>query len=110
VLGHDVPLAAAAGGGPREAPGQYSRHYAPRTPLLLVDRLTPQHAGLCFGAAANAQQVQMPADPEAYAAALYRVLHALDGLALPALQVERPPAEQAWEAVWDRLRKASSPG
>lgn len=110
VLGHDVPLAAAATSGPRQAPGQYSRHYAPRTPLQLVDRLTPQQAGLCFGAAANPQQVQMPADPEAYAAALYRVLHALDALLLPALQVERPPANESWEAVWDRLRKASSPG
>lgn len=108
VLGREVPLVGKAAVGARPAPGMYARHYAPRTPLRLVDRIDATAAGLTFGTVANAGQVTMPTDPEAYAAALYRVLHALDALGAAELQVERPPADAAWEAVADRLRKAAA--
>ncbi len=108
LLGHDVPLAPpGAPPGPRPAPGMYARHYAPTTPLRLVDRLGPDDTGLTFGPPAGPRQVQMPADPEGYGASLYRVLHALDALAAPAILVEQPPATATWEAVLDRLRKAA---
>ncbi|MFM1873139.1 MAG: hypothetical protein RL398_2561 [Planctomycetota bacterium] len=110
VLGREVPLVGKAAAGARPAPGMYARHYAPRTPLRLVDRLDAEAAGLTFGAVTNAKQVAMPRDPEAYAASLYRVLHALDALSTAELQVERPPADVAWEAVADRLRKAAASG
>lgn len=110
VLGREVPIAQAETSGARAAPGMYARHYAPRTPLRLADALGPDDAGLCFGPAANPRQVTMPSDPDSYAAALYRVLHALDALGARELVVQRPPGGAAWEAVADRLRKASSTG
>lgn len=110
VLGCEVPIAAVAPSGARAAPGMYARHYAPRTPLRLAAELQPDDAGLCFGRAANPGQVVMPADPVAYAAALYRVLHALDALGARELVVQRLPQGPAWEAVADRLRKAASAG
>lgn len=110
ALGHEVPIAAATPTGARPAPGMYARHYAPRTPLRLADVLRPEEPGLCFGSPLNPSQVSMPADPESYAASLYRVLHALDGLGAAELVVQRPPEGPAWEAVADRLRKAASHG
>lgn len=110
VLGCEVPIATVEPSGARAAPGMYARHYAPRTPLRLDDVLGPGDAGLCFGPTANPHQVAMPADPDSYAAALYRVLHALDALGARELVVQRPPDGPAWEAVADRLRKAASAG
>lgn len=109
VLGHDLPLVTKAAAGARAAPGMYARHYAPRTPLRLVDAVADDAVGLTFGPARHARQVTMPRDPEPYAAALYRVLHALDALGAAEIQVERPPSDPRWEAVADRLRKAATP-
>jgi L-threonylcarbamoyladenylate synthase len=103
VLGHHVPFAEAKG----KAPGQYPRHYAPRTPLMLVTKLRPQDAGLTFGPA-NEGQIQMPADPDRFAARLYAALHELDQLGASRVYVEKPPLDPQWNAVWDRLRKAST--
>ncbi len=109
ALGRELPLAAAVARGPRNAPGLYARHYAPRTRLELVDALAADDVGLTIGHAAGPRQIAMPRDPLAYGASLYRVLHALDALGAAVLRVERPPTDAAWEAVWDRLRKAATP-
>ena len=108
VLGEPVPLLAApTDGAAKASPGQYARHYAPRTPLRLADVIAADATGLAFGPARARGHVGMPREPEAYGAALYRVLHALDALGAAELVVERPPPEPAWEAVHDRLRKAA---
>ncbi|HEU4412345.1 MAG TPA: L-threonylcarbamoyladenylate synthase [Polyangiaceae bacterium] len=106
---------------PARSPGQLARHYAPRTPLSLKTRReliealqrppTPPPALLWCGRApgpapAGALWVELPNEPAGYAARLYATLHELDGRA-GALWVERPPEGPAWEALHDRLRRAS---
>ncbi|MEZ0325712.1 MAG: L-threonylcarbamoyladenylate synthase [Fimbriimonas sp.] len=93
-----------------KSPGQYRRHYAPRTPVVLVKRLCSEDAGLTFDySSVSSQQIAMPRTPVAYAAKLYSALAHLDGLLLERICVEEPPRNTDWEAVWDRLRKAASP-
>lgn len=91
----------------RISPGQYARHYSPRTPLRVVDRLSADQAGITFETPSNPRQIRLPVEPRSYAAALYSVLHRLDSEGHTCLCVQAPPAEPAWEAVWDRLKKAS---
>jgi L-threonylcarbamoyladenylate synthase len=104
VVGYSVQMADA----PRKSPGQYRRHYAPKARLVLVKSLEKDQPGLTFGEARSQGRIQMPGDPEAYASRLYSALYALDQLGLESIGVEEPPRKPAWEAVWDRLRKASS--
>lgn len=92
----------------RRAPGMYPRHYAPSTPTILASRLGGGDAGLTFGEPQNSNQIQMPPDARAYAVALYDALHQLDSQGLPRITIEEPPETPEWEAVWDRLRKATS--
>lgn len=101
-LGHIPP------GGVRRSPGQHLRHYAPRSGLRLVSELEPDAPGLTFGEPANDSQVRMPADPKAYGAVLYSALRRLDVSGKGTIQVESPPDRPEWEAVMDRLRKASA--
>ncbi|MBS1719842.1 MAG: threonylcarbamoyl-AMP synthase [Armatimonadetes bacterium] len=90
------------------APGQYRRHYAPKTRVRLVPSLKPSQAGLVLGPAEGPNQREMPTDPVKYAQRLFDVLFELDELGLRVIYVQRPPAEPAWRAVMDRLRKAAS--
>jgi len=95
------------------APGMHERHYSPRTPLYLVNG--PEQLPVGLGAyvwrektARLQPHVHMPADPEAYAAQLYSVLHELDREGWPWIAVEKPPDTSEWAAVLDRLRRAAS--
>lgn len=102
------PLAAEA---MRRSPGQYAKHYAPQAPLKLrSERLDPDQVGLTFHEPQTARQLKMPLDPRAYGSTLYHALHQLDSLHPQTIWVEMPPEEPAWEAVWDRLRKAAGQG
>ncbi len=103
-----APLAGAPPSGPNRSPGMNSRHYAPVSPLVIVAALAADQPGLCLAKSAGKHQVRMPDDPGAYAANLYDVLHALDRSA-EVLYVAAPPDTPEWEAVWDRLRRASAP-
>ena len=104
---------AAAPQGAHPAPGMHERHYSPRTPLYLVsgpDELPP---GLGFyvwreKTARLQPHIHMPADPEAYAAQIYSVLHELDREGWPWIAVEAPPDTPEWAAVLDRLRRAAT--
>ncbi len=106
VVGHKVASAEARG----VAPGQYARHYSPQTPLLLVKRLQPGDAGLTFGVPASKAQITMPRDPQSYGTMLYAALFQLDQLLAKTINVEEPPNSSEWEAVRDRLQKASAGG
>ncbi|HVL39456.1 MAG TPA: Sua5 family C-terminal domain-containing protein, partial [Fimbriimonadaceae bacterium] len=90
------------------APGMYRRHYAPKARLELVRELKPSDVGLTFGEPAGQGQIRMPLDPRAYAANLYVALHRLDALKPSVIRVEEPADDPAWEAIIDRLRKASA--
>ena len=94
-------------GGEKRSPGMYPRHYAPRTPVRLVDKIRPEATGLTFGSPGNERQIRMPDDPMAYASRLYRALSQLDRLGDRSIDVETPPSSPEWAAVNDRLTKAS---
>lgn len=107
------------------SPGQRPRHYAPKAPLVLV----PPHEAFAFafrpgdallwhsvwpGQAiarttdpAKMLQVCMPHRAQDYAAALYDVLRRVDQPGVERILVETPPTGDAWEAIHDRLRRAS---
>lgn len=115
-------------GGVLRSPGQMPRHYAPRIPLevwawegaeellarlrarglaasqvcvLAHEHLPPREAGL-------RRVGVVPADPVAYARALYAELHACDEAGGVCIIVEAPPEDPAWAAIHDRLRRASA--
>jgi hypothetical protein len=52
----------------------------------------------------------MPSHAQEYAASLYRILHELDAKGYDWIVVETPGSGAEWEAVLDRLRRASSVG
>lgn len=91
------------------SPGMYPRHYAPNAKVVLVERLDDCQPGLTFHEPQTADQIKMPDDPAAYGASLYRALHRLDEKGHSTIYVENPPSHPDWEAVHDRLKKASTP-
>ncbi len=103
-----VPLGQMPPPSVRKSPGLYRRHYAPNTPVVMIDSLTADQAGLTFEKPAGPHQTQMPRDPVGYAAGLYSALRRLDNGKHEAIYVARPPEGPEWEAVHDRLRKASA--
>jgi L-threonylcarbamoyladenylate synthase len=109
------------------SPGLLPKHYAPRTRLAVL--AWTDSAGLerqlrQLGATPNRSYIiahsQIPApadfgdvcvvphDAEAYARALYAELHRADAAAMEIIIVERPPAAPAWQAIHDRLARASA--
>jgi L-threonylcarbamoyladenylate synthase len=130
ILGIAVLAAPEAAGteAPRRSPGALDRHYSPRAPLRLVAagdavalatmvdalRGTGQRIGvvtvsdfdLPFGGDVLVRP--LPADPVAYASALFSCLHELDGEGVAAIVAESVPAAAEWDAVRDRLQRASS--
>jgi L-threonylcarbamoyladenylate synthase len=109
---------------PMASPGQMARHYAPQTPLELVendgaDRVeTLRDSGSRVGwVTCGAPQhvpngitpVVLSAEPSGYATALYATLHTLDETGLDVLLVQMPPDTLAWLAIRDRLRRAATP-
>lgn len=105
VLG--TPVRANGNTEERRSPGQYARHYAPRAPLRLVEKLDPDASGLTFGEPKHERQIEMPRDARLYGQLLYAALHALDFLEVEEIQVEMPLETAEWDAVWDRLRRAA---
>jgi L-threonylcarbamoyladenylate synthase len=105
------------------SPGLLSRHYAPRTPLeCAADGGRERVAELCrkgrrvgwltFGppreVPPGAVVRTLPGDPMGYAAGLYAALHELDVAGLDCIVAALPPDAVEWQAVRDRLRRASA--
>lgn len=99
--------------------GALAAHYAPRTALELVatEALAQRiqallAANLKVGVWSTAQPAadvswrQAPAEPVAYAQALYATLRLLDAQGLDILLLEATPDNDAWSAVNDRLGRA----
>lgn len=123
VLG-GFPLPASAKG-PR-APGTHARHYAPQTPLRIVDsnqleRAVEQHEDTTGSIAVMAMRPGSPARPNLswktmplthseYARALFACLREIDEQGSDCLLVEQPPLTPEWEAINDRLRRAARRG
>jgi L-threonylcarbamoyladenylate synthase len=83
------------------SPGLHLRHYAPRTPLLVVEEGNALPAG-------QGKILTMPSDPEEFAASLYSELHKADAEGWEWIAVPAPPRAPEWAAIWDRLLRAST--
>lgn len=98
--------------------GGLDRHYAPRTPALLVaphalDGQIAKHgntvAVLAFSRPDErvATWIRMPKEPRAYARRLYAALRELDAAGCAIILIESPPETVEWTAVRDRLSRAA---
>ncbi len=117
VLGRE--LAAPDAQAPRVS-GSLAAHYAPRTALELVDAqliearlraLGASGAGVAVWSrtrphAPCAYWAPSSDDPEIFGHMLYVRLRELDGAGVQRIVVERPPANEAWRAINDRLSRA----
>ncbi len=106
-----------------EAPGQLPSHYAPSTPLVLVDDLSSfavpskKNCGLlAWQSLAGAKQfaairqLSSRQDVREAAANLFRFLRELDELHLDLIVAEKLPDDGLGAAINDRLRRASRSG
>jgi L-threonylcarbamoyladenylate synthase len=120
VLG-DVAVTVTTGQG--ASPGTAQAHYAPHTVTEIVEtgdigarlaRMDERAAVLCFegeGITAPHVAIAMPDDDEAYARRLYGALRDADALGCERILIERPPHSGGlWDAVHDRLRRATAGG
>lgn len=123
-------LGVEVGHGPVEAdpttlasPGMLAVHYAPRTRavrvpsrVLLPELDWPERAGLIafeplpLGLVPDRVARFILPDPTVAAREFYRALHDLDARGLDVIVAVEPPAEPAWDALRDRLRRATTPG
>ena len=98
--------------------GGLERHYAPKTPAVLVaphslDAEIARHgadaAVLAFSKPDERVEywIRMPKDPLAYARKLYAALRELDGAGCGTILIETPPDTAEWEAVRDRITRAA---
>jgi L-threonylcarbamoyladenylate synthase len=116
-------LTAPAADAPR-APGTLAAHYAPQTPLMLMEgdialklaaslsRQGRHVAMLALSARRPLLQgltwIAAPRDAPGYAHALYASLRRLDESGCDTLIVEKPPQGPEWTAVNDRLARAAT--
>ena len=101
------------------------RHYAPRADVWLFDAAQQleidaalaargDHAGTVTAllrtttlSLPDRASVRMPDDPASYARALYAALHAADAGGAALIVIERPPADDQWAGLRDRLTRAA---
>ena len=106
AAGIDVEIGStSASEGARRSPGMSPRHYAPRAMLLTAstDAELKTLAGVH-----KAVVLELPDDPESAAHDLYARLFELDEAGVAVAVVKMPPDTDAWHAVRDRLRRAST--
>jgi L-threonylcarbamoyladenylate synthase len=111
-------IGAMPGAADREAPrasGTLESHYAPTTPLRLVDASTLPDApddvatwGFALHASTSMRRRVAPRDAAVYAHELYATLRLLDATHSREIWVERPPITAAWDGVNDRLARAAA--
>ena len=118
-----ISLAAPNAQSPR-APGTLAKHYAPRTPLMLVetgliDELARSFVRQGKRVAVLARNARQPLidnlmwiaaheAPAGYAHDLYANLRRLDDAGCDVILVEEPPLAMEWAAVRDRLGRAAA--
>lgn len=103
--------------------GALASHYAPRTPVVLVEGaslpalLDGLHAAgrraamILVGTGAAAMPagpaIALPPQPDGYARGLYAALRSMDSVGADVILVQRPPQDMAWLGINDRLRRAA---
>jgi len=98
------------------APGTLESHYAPSTPVRLVDADALMDVPLDVAVwswsvtapAGGGPWRCAPLDAATYAHELYAVLRALDELTAREIWIERPPEAGEWAGVVDRLVRAAA--
>ncbi|MCH2162324.1 MAG: threonylcarbamoyl-AMP synthase [Phycisphaerales bacterium] len=95
-----------------DAPGTSLRHYAPKTPVCLVEDFSdagPDDAVIRFrhsapeGVRFDALLGDVAADA---ARGLYEAMRGCDGSGATRILAEQPPSSSDWQAITDRLRRA----
>jgi len=123
VLGTEILLPQAETPLEIRAPGMMDVHYAPSTKAVRCDsnqigQVLQQLVGnnqkcglLACGLQSktpdNIPVIHLPEQADLYAQGLYAALRQLDSQQLDVILVEQPPQSQDWQAVNDRLRKAT---
>lgn len=122
-----LALAGSHSGEVLKSPGQLTKHYAPKARLMVLkwqderdlnsqlSTLNPQlairhviaHTHIPSQTGFSGVSV-IPHDAEAFARALYAELHRCDELGAELIIVEAPPETSEWQAIADRLKRASS--
>jgi L-threonylcarbamoyladenylate synthase len=98
--------------------GGLERHYAPKTPAVLVpphaldSEIAKRKSAIAVLAFSRPDErvdywIRMPREPQAYAQRLYAALRELDGAGCEAILIEAPPDAAEWTAVRDRLSRAT---
>ncbi len=111
---------------PSKSPGQMIRHYAPKTHLeiyparIIWSMLRSRNVHYAyllhthppsFVEIQGLPHVMLPNDPDGYAAGLYDALHRLDNIThhhITSIVVEEVSDHRSWEAIRDRLNRASA--
>lgn len=119
------PEDSADAGAPRASPGMADKHYAPVGRTRLIDRteMREQIASAASDEAIGVLTVGEPPeaveagpvarvevlsdDPGAYGEQLYAALHRLEEAGCDEIWIEVPPADERWEAIRDRLGRAT---
>ncbi|HEY0010060.1 MAG TPA: L-threonylcarbamoyladenylate synthase [Tepidisphaeraceae bacterium] len=106
ALGHEIvsPHPAAPPPAVLKSPGQLPVHYAPQTPAYRYEAQQFNALDLTDAAA-----LPLTLDAEAYARQFYARLRFLDSQNLRALYIELPPATSQWNALRDRILRATKP-
>ena len=110
------------GDAPRTSPGQLDRHYAPKAAVQLFLNLTDAifHVTLhgqgrrvgviaCHPTPLGNQEILLSEEPREYARELYAALRRLDDAGCDLILIEQVPEVPEWDAIRDRLRRASTP-
>lgn len=103
---------------PLQHSGGLERHYAPKTPAMLVPphqldaEIAKRGAAVAVLAFSRPDErveywIRMPREPQAYAQRLYAALRELDVTGCGAILIESPPETAEWEAIKDRLSRAT---
>jgi L-threonylcarbamoyladenylate synthase len=112
-----APRRAASAARPALAPGLLARHYSPRTPLVLHERIDaaddPHHAYLFIRKPAgraprNAFWLDARGDLRGAARRLFAMLRRLDAAGFAAIHAEIAPGDGLAVAINDRLRRAAA--
>jgi L-threonylcarbamoyladenylate synthase len=129
ITAHDIEATLAAtlvapnARSPR-TPGSLPKHYAPQTPLMLMEadlmlelassmvrqgeRVAVLARSVVRPVFEGVTWIAAPAEAAAYAHDLYAHLRVLDRAGCSAILVEQPPLEPQWAAIHDRLMRAAA--
>lgn len=99
--------------------GNKKKHYSPNKPLWIFN--TPEelsslfkHASKLAGIVLHTQdsrfvkQIQLSNHPKEYAKNLYHALRLADASDCQAIAIEEPPKTAEWEAIQDKIKRAST--